>query len=270
MKKMILPLVAFLLIAPMSTAANVYDEPVQTEQAANSDKVETEKEKKDREKKEKKEREKAEKEKKKRDKKKQRSVSEILTDLQALEWDKPASSGLDIDKWYDEADSFFALVKGIEDNVPLYTIAMVKSPDGTTIIAPVDKNGTIRHRGEAFEQVAKGVLYGTNVALAATNLALGTTTNAFQIGQDAIPFVGDASRKKANMQIVKATKAIPLLKEIVTTQNNMMNKYKEMNFNLTSGDMDVAAMEELNIDPENTLTMSDEEIAAYLEAEAAE
>ena len=252
MKKLIIVLVAALMVVPSAVAAMSADDATRTEQ--------TEK-KKDEKKKDKK--------KKKKDKK-QRSVSEVLADLQALEWDKPAKSGLDVDKWYDEADEFFKLVKGIEENVPLYTICKVTSPDGTTIIAPVDKNGTIRHRNEAFEQVALGVLYGTNVTLQATNLGLGTAVHALQIGQDAIPLVGDASRKKANVQIAKATKAIPLLKEIVTTQNNMMNKYKELNFNLTSGDMDVTAMEELNIDPENTLTMTDEEMNAYLEAEAGE
>lgn len=252
MKKTIIALAAVLMLAPIVGAVNASTQDEKTEQTENK------KDKKD----------KKDKKKKKKDKK-QRSLAEVLADLQALEWNKPAKSGLDVDKWYDEADEFFALVKGIEDNVPLFTICKVSSPDGTTIIAPVDKNGTIRHRNEAFEQVALGVLYGTNVALQATNLGLGTATYAVQIAQDAIPMVGDSARKKANVQIAKAVKAIPLLKEIVTTQNNMMNKYKEMNFNLSSGDIDVTAMAELNIDPENTLSMTDEDMNAFLADEEA-
>lgn len=256
MKKVILPLLAALLFAPALNAASLADDKAeQTEQTEQKDKKDEKKKKKDKKKKEKKD-------------KKQRSVAEVLADLQALEWDKPAKSGLEIDKWYDDADDFFKLVRGIDDNVPLYSICKVTSPDGTTIIAPVDKNGVIRHRNEAFEQVALGVLYGTNVTLSGANLALGTAVHAIQIGQDAIPFVGNADRKKANVQIAKATKAIPLLKEIVTTQNNMMNKYKEMNFKLSSSDDEVTAMAELNIDPEKTLELSDEAMNEYLAGEA--
>lgn len=255
MKKTILAIACALICAPAilaASAATAGPKEEATEQTDGSS------DKKDKKKKDKKKKE-----------KKQRTLAEVLADLQALEWDKPAKSGLEIDQWYDEADAFFNLVRGIEDNVPLYTLRAVTNESGTqTIVCPVDKYGTVRHRKESFEQVALGVLYGTNVALQGANLALGTAANAIQIGQDAIPFVGDANRKKANVQIAKATKAIPLLKEIVTTQNNMMKKYMEMNYNVTGNDADVEAMKELNVDFDNMITQSDEELEAYLQAEA--
>lgn len=246
MKKTILTLLVALLFAPAINAVNISDK-------SNDATEQTDKKKKD---------------KKKKDKK-HRTVEEVVADLQALEWNKPPKSGLEIDKWYDEADEFFKLVRGIEDNVPLYSLRVVTNESGTKkIVAPVDKNGVVRHRKESFEQVALGVLYGTNVALQATNLALGLVTYADQIGIDAIPVVGDGVRKKANMQIAKATKAIPLLKEIVTTQNNMMKKYMEMNYDVTGSDADVEGMKELNVDFDNMITQSDDELEAYLAAEA--
>lgn len=252
MKKVILTLAVSLLLSPVINAVNISDEPAASDQTEQTDKKKKEK-KKD----------------KKKKGKKQRTVEEVLADLQALEWDKPAKSGLEIDQWYDEADEFFKLVRGIEDNVPLYSLRVVTNESGTKkIVAPVDKNGVVRHRKEAFEQVALGVLYGTNVVLQSTNLALGTVNNAVQIGIDATPLIGDSNRKKANVQIAKATKAIPLLKEIVTTQNNMMKKYMELNYDVSGSDADIEAMKELNVDFENMITQSDDDLEAWLAADA--
>lgn len=257
MKKTILSLALALMLAPALNAINIADEPAdeQTEQSESKEKKDK-KDKKDKDKKKK----------KKKDKKAPRKVEEVLADLQALEWDKPAKSGLEIDQWYDEADEFFKLVRGIEDNVPLYSLKAISVGD-SILVLPVDKTGTVRHRKESFEQVALGVLYGTNLALQATNLALGTVNNSVQIGLDAVPLVGDAKRKKANVQIAKATKAIPLLKEIVTTQNNMMKKYMEMNYNVTGDDAAVEAMKELNVDFDDMETWTEEDYQAYLAGE---
>lgn len=243
MKKFLIALLCALILAP---AANTFASNVTMPKKEATEKAE----KKDKKKKDKK-------------KKKQRSVEEILADLQALPWDKPEKSGLAIDAWYDEADGFFEMVRGVDDKVALYTIRAVVSESGDTVLAPVDKHGVIRHRNEAFDQVAQSVSYVAELLLKSTALAAGTVTHAIQIGQDAIPMVGNSARKKANTQIAKATKAIPLLKEIVGTQNNMMKKYKELNYKVSSNDADVEAMAELNIDFNDCLQMTDEELAAW-------
>ena len=99
--------------------------------------------------------EKKKKEKKKKNKKEKtpKTAEEIIALLQGLEWKKPAKSGLEVDKYYDEADEFFKMLKTVADSVTIYKPMKVVTPSGKTEIVPVDAAGNVRHKNEAFNQV---------------------------------------------------------------------------------------------------------------------
>ena len=222
-----------------------------------------EKERKNREKKEAAERKK--KEKKERKDRRRLNPQEIIGDIKAIEWVRPARTGEKIDEMYDDADKFFKMVKSVEDSVPIYTIRLVVSESGDSILAPVDNRGKIKHRKESWEQVGKSVMYGTDVSLQGTLLA----TDMITFGPEilAISLLGPSDQKAANKQISKGVKAFKLLKELIDSQNNMMKKYMEINYNLSSGNVDVETMNDLNINFDDAMVMSDEELEAWLEQE---
>lgn len=222
-----------------------------------------EKERKNREKKEEAERKK--KEKKERKDRRRLNPQEIIGDIKAIEWVRPARTGEKIDEMYDDADKFFKMVKSVEDSVPIYTIRLVVSESGDSILAPVDNRGKIKHRKESWEQVGKSVMYGTDVSLQGTLLA----TDMITFGPEilAISLLGPSDQKVANKQISKGVKAFKLLKELIDSQNNMMKKYMEINYNLSSGNVDVETMNDLNINFDDAMVMSDEELEAWLEQE---
>ena len=222
-----------------------------------------EKERKNREKKEEAERKK--KEKKERKDRRRLNPQEIIGDIKAIEWVRPARTGEKIDEMYDDADKFFKMVKSVEDSVPIYTIRLVVSESGDSILAPVDNRGKIKHRKESWEQVGKSVMYGTDVSLQGTLLA----TDMITFGPEilAISLLGPSDQKAANKQISKGVKAFKLLKELIDSQNNMMKKYMEINYNLSSGNVDVETMNDLNINFDDAMVMSDEELEAWLEQE---
>lgn len=221
----------------------------------------------------------AKKDKKKKDKKKKKekevkSPEEILAAIKALEWKKPATSGLEVDAYYKEADEFFAAVKSIDEKVSLFKVCKVELPD-TVLIVPVDiRTGQVRRKNEAFAQVAESALFATDLTLMTTSLAAGAVAHAIQIGQDAIPFVGNAERKAANVQIAKAVKVFPMLKSLIDSQNGMLKRYFKQNANVETTDsvsdamavgaVDFSELESLGRD------LTPEELEAQIAVEAEE
>ena len=210
------------------------------------------------------------KEKKKKDKKKkeQKSVHEVITELKNIEWEKPAPSGdATYDQMFESADQFITKIKNVDNEVTLYTIGIVVSESGDSILAPIDAQGNIRAKKEANAQTLAAVNYAADMTLNSADLALMVANCAIQIGQDAIPFVGNAERKKANVQIAKATKGFKLLTDLIGTQRKIMDKYMATNSDLKSGDIDVEALQEMNVDVENVINLSDDEFNAMWEQE---
>lgn len=195
-----------------------------------------------------------------------RSYQDILKELHALEWERPERSGLEIDKWYTDADSIFAQIRDIENRISFYTLQPVASSTDT-IIAPVDKDGNIRHRGETWSQVINGSLYATELSARVAALGTATALHAVQIGQDAIPGIGNKQRKKANTQIAKLVKIFPLIKELTSSQYNLFKRYNELNYIVTGNNDAVQAMEDIGVDFANLNTMPDDELEAYIQAQ---
>ena len=113
----------------------------------------------------------------------------------------------------------------------------------------------------------QSVSYGSTVALQSATLATMTIGYADQIAKDAIPFVGDPDRKKANVQIAKSVKAFKLLKNLIDSQRNMMDRYFKANANVEITDSVSEAIAVGDVDFMDVMEMSDEELAAYMEAE---
>lgn len=239
---------------------------------------ETEQERKAREKAEKELRKKEEKERKAREKaekelakknKEPKTADEIIALLQAIEWKKPAPSGLDVDRYYDKADEFFTLLRTVSDSVTIYRPVKVTTPSGRVEVLPVDNTGKFRKKGEAFDQALETAGYMVSLTTQSAVLAAETLAHSVQIAQDAIPFVGNKDRKAANVQIAKATKAFPLLKQLMNSQRNMAQRYfRPKNVEITDSVDEVITTEE--IDFMETQDMTDEELNAYIEAEMAE
>lgn len=210
------------------------------------------------------------KEKKKKKDKEVKTPEEVLALIKAIEWKKPEKSGLEIDTYYNDADEFFKLIKDVDNSVSLFKVCKAVSPNGQSIIAPVDiRTGQIRHKNEAFAQVAEASLFATNLALMSTTLAAGAVTHAIQIGQDAIPFVGDPARKAANVNIAKAVKIFPLLKNLIDTQNGMMKRYFKQNENVETTDSvsEALAVGEIDFNELSEYPMSDEDLEKYIKDE---
>ena len=210
------------------------------------------------------------KDKKKNEKKKkeQKNVQEVITELKNIEWVKPAPSGdADYDKMFDSADQFITKIKNVDNEITLYSIGIVVSESGDSILAPIDSQGNIRAKKEANAQTLAAVSYAADMTLNSADLALMVANCAIQIGQDAIPFVGNADRKKANVQIAKATKGFKLLTDLIGTQRKIMEKYMATNSDLKSGDVDVEALQEMNVDVENVINLSDDEFNAMWDQE---
>lgn len=215
-----------------------------------------------------KEKKKKEKKKKKKKEKTPKTAEEIIALLQGLEWKKPAKSGLEVDKYYDEADEFFKMLKTVADSVTIYKPMKVVTPSGKTEIVPVDAAGNVRHKNEAFDQVMESVSYGISLTTRSTLLAAETLVHAVQIGQDAIPLLGNSERKAANVQIAKATKAFPLLKQLMDSQRSMAKRYFRPANVEVNDSVDEAIVSD-DVDFMETMEMTDEELDAYISAEQA-
>lgn len=211
------------------------------------------------------------KKKKKKEKKKDKEVKspeEILAMIKALEWTKPPLTGTKIDEYYSTADEFFKNLKQVDEDVHIFKVCKITSPSGESTIAPVElRTGAVRHKSEAVNQVTQSVTYGSTVALQSATLATMTIGYADQIAKDAIPFVGDPDRKKANVQIAKSVKAFKLLKNLIDSQRNMMDRYFKANANVETTDSVSEAIAVGDVDFMDVMEMSDEELAAYMEAE---
>lgn len=210
------------------------------------------------------------KEKKKKKEKEVKTPEEVLEMLKGIKWTKPAKSGLDVDSYYNDADEFFSLIKTVDEKVSLFKVCKVVDPNGNYIIAPVDiKSGAIRHKNEAFAQVTEASLFATDLTLMTTTLAAGAVAHSVQIAQDAIPFVGNAERKAANVQIAKAVKVFPMLKDLIDSQRNMLNRYFKQNANVETTDSvtDALAMGEIDFNDLETMEMSEEELEQYIAEE---
>lgn len=214
---------------------------------------------------------KKDKKKKEKKKKERRNPQEIIDDLKSIEWEKPAPSG---DAAYDDmfktADEFITMLRNVDDYVTIYSIRIITNESGVSRLGAYDNNGNFRSKKEANAQTLAAVEYGTSVGLTSATLAVQVAANAINIGQDAIPFVGDPKRKKANMQIAKATKGFKLLQELIGTQRKIMEKYLETNSDLSSGDVDVEALAEMNVDVNDIINVSDDEFNALWEQENGE
>ena len=208
---------------------------------------------------------------KKKEKKKDKEVKspeEILAMIKALEWTKPPLTGTKIDEYYTTADEFFKNLKQVDEDVHIFKVCKITSPSGESTIAPVEiRTGEVRHKSEAVHQVTQSVTYGSTVALQSATLATMTIGYADQIAKDAIPFVGDPDRKKANVQIAKSVKAFKLLKNLIDSQRNMMDRYFKANANVETTDSVSEAIAVGDVDFMDVMEMSDEELAAYMEAE---
>lgn len=219
----------------------------------------------------KKDNKKKDKKKKEKKKKEQKSVQEVIAELKNIEWTKPAPSGdPTYDKMFESADQFITKLKNVDNEITLYSIGIVASASGDSILAAIDSQGNIKSKKEATAQTLAAVGYAADMTLNSTDLALMVANCAIQIGQDAIPFVGNADRKKANVQIAKATKGFKLLTELIGTQRKIMDKYVATNSDLKSGDVDVEALQEMNVDVENVINLSDDEFNALWDQENAE
>ena len=219
----------------------------------------------------KKDNKKKDKKKKEKKKKEQKSVQEVIAELKSIEWVKPAPSGdATYDKMFDSADQFITKMKNVDNEITLYSIGIVVSESGDSILAPIDTQGNIKTKKEANAQTLAAVGFAADMTLNSTDLALMVANCAIQIGQDAIPFVGNADRKKANVQIAKATKGFKLLTDLIGTQRKIMEKYMATNSDLKSGDVDVEALQEMNVDVENVINLSDDEFNAMWDQENAE
>lgn len=211
------------------------------------------------------------KKKKKKEKKKDKEVKspeEILAMIKTLEWTKPPLTGTKIDEYYSTADEFFKNLKQVDEDVHIFKVCKITSPSGESTIAPVElRTGAVRHKSEAANQVMQSVSYGSTVALQSATLATMTIGYADQIAKDAIPFVGDPDRKKANVQIAKSVKAFKLLKNLIDSQRNMMDRYFKANANVETTDSVSEAIAVGDVDFMDVMEMSDEELAAYMEAE---
>lgn len=217
--------------------------------------------------KDKKENKKEKKKKKKKDKK-AKTADEVIMELQELasEWKKPARTGDPIDQYYDDADHFFTLLKNVADSVTIYRPVKVQTPSGKVEIMPVDPEGNVRHKNESFSQVMESASYVMSIVGTSTLLITGTAANAVQIGLDAVPFVGDPTRKKANVSIAKGTKAFPMLVDLMKSQRSMAKRYfKPQNVELGDDADDTAAVEDTEF--METMEMSDEDLAKLMEAE---
>ena len=219
----------------------------------------------------KKENKKKDKKKKEKKKKDQKSVQEVIIELKNIEWTKPAPSGdSNYDKMFDSADQFITKIKNVDNDITLYSIGIVVSESGDSILAPIDTQGNIKTKKEANAQTLAAVQYAADMTLNSADLALMVANCAIQIGQDAIPLVGNADRKKANVQIAKATKGFKLLTDLIGTQRKIMEKYMATNSDLKSGDVDVEVLQEMNVDVENVINLSDDEFNAMWDQENAE
>ena len=164
--------------------------------------------------------------------------------------------------------SFFFNLKQVDEDVHNFKVCKITSPSGESTIAPVElRTGTVRHKFEAGDQVMQSVSYGSTVALQSAALATMTIGYADQITKDAIPFVGDPERKKANVQIAKSVKAFKLLKNLIDSQRNMMDRYFKANANVETTDSVSEAIAVGDVNFMDVMEMSDEELAAYMEAE---
>lgn len=213
---------------------------------------------------------------KKKDKKKKKkskdkevkSPEEILEMIKAFEWTKPPQMGTNVDEYYATADEFFKNLKQVDEEVCLFKVCRITSPSGESIIAPVDiRTGAVKHKNEAVSQVMQAIAYGSSLGLKSASLATMAIGCADQIAKDAIPFVGDPVRKKANMEIAKSVKSFKLLKELIDSQRNMMDRYFKANANVETSDSVSEAIAVGDVDFMEVMEMSDEELAAYMEAE---
>lgn len=208
------------------------------------------------------------KEKKKKKEKEIKSPEEIIAMIKDFEWTKPPLTGTKIDEYYSTADEFFKNLKQVDEEIRLFKVCKITSPSGESTIAPVDlRTGAVRHKNEAASQVMQAVSFGATLGLQSSALALMTVGCVDQIAKDAIPLVGDPVRKKANVQIAKSVKAFKLLKSLIDSQRNMMDRYFKANANVETTDSVSEAIAVGDVDFMDVMEMSDEELAAYMEAE---
>ncbi len=198
----------------------------------------------------------------------------LLEKIESIKWDSP--SRVDDSKYeklnlmYNYADSFYAMIQAMPDSVPLYEIRKVyNSTKGDTILAPVNiRTNELAPSKRAAEQSLNGLNYVLEITLWTEKLAFSLTENADQIIIDATP-LGNKERKNANKQIAGFCKIYPTICSAIRQQSRLMSEYKKKNESLSQDAGPVTSMAGEDLTSDVVMTMSDDEIAAWLEEEQA-
>lgn len=206
------------------------------------------------------------------------TMQELVDALSAIEYHKPSPTGTELDKMYEEAQDFHNLVSDIKSNVPIFELKkVINRATGDTILAPIDNNGNLRTSWEGVMQTSDALLYVTKLTTSGALLATYLVTYSAQIGVDALAqktpnFLGgpdpeSTERFKANKQIAKFKDAPHLIQMALKNQARLMTNYRRVSEAQTEGDGAVKTLPGEDFSDDQIISMSDEEIAVWLEKE---
>jgi hypothetical protein len=207
----------------------------------------------------------------KKSKEEKRKMS-VLEKLESIQWDSPDrvddSDYEKLNTMYNTADTFYAMIQAMPDSVALYEIRKVYREDkGDTILAPVNiRTNELSTSMRAVDQSLAGLNYVLDVTIYTMKLTAQMTGNATMIAIDATP-LGNSARKKANKQIAGFVKIYPTIVSAIKEQARLMQLYKQQNESLSQDDGPVTSLPGEDLTSDVVMTMSDEEIASWLEAE---
>lgn len=209
--------------------------------------------------------------KKPKSEKRKMSITEMID---SIKWDSPTretdSSYTNLNSMYDCADSFYTFIQSMPDSIPLYEIRRIyNAKKGDTILAPVNiRTGEMRTSLDATNQSLAGVTYALESMTWTLKLTGWMAANAVQIAVDATP-LGSKERRKANKQITHFLRIFPIITKTLKEQSHLMKAYKAQNESLSADDGPVTSLPGVDLTSDVVMDMSDEEIAAWFEAESA-
>jgi hypothetical protein len=196
----------------------------------------------------------------------------LLERIESIKWDSPSrldgSKYAKLNQMYNYADSFYAMIQAMPDSVPLYEIRKVyNSSKGDTILAPVNiRTNELAPSKRAAEQSLNGLTYVLNITLWTEKMAASLIANAEQVAIDATP-LGSKERKTANKQIAGFCKIFPTICTAIRQQSRLMTEYKKQNESLSQDAGPVTSLPGEDLTSDVVMTMTDDEISAWLEAE---